>query len=93
MNTDIWSSAQLNTKTFIIGQITQYDVRDRSYLQGCKHCNDLVDIAYTDKRGQLGNCWQRVVICNGCENTWVIDDHKENDFLRALKYRPIILNL
>ena len=92
MNTDIWSSAFANTKTFIVGQITQYDVQSKNYLQGCKNCNNILDVKFTREWGQAGNCMQRIVMCTGCKNHWVMDAHKENDYLRALKYQAKILN-
>ena len=66
-----WDEARNNTKSFKVE--TRHGT---SFIQGCKSCNDLVDLQGTEEYiGQeLGNAQQSLMKCPRCEKFIVFDD-------------------
>jgi superfamily II helicase len=58
-----WEAAYINTASKKVGLF--------SYLKMCKHCEHETKYTATDKRQMLGNAYQRVVICNECNNPFI----------------------
>lgn len=73
---DIWDEAFANTKTF---EIDSKFSNGRSWLQGCRHCNEVVRLVsdFYSPRQYVGNVYQSVYRCSKCDRPVVFDEHKQ----------------
>jgi hypothetical protein len=62
-----WDSAYNNTKT-IVSYNKYLGVKD--YTKGCKTCSSTKYKEATDYRQLIGNCYQRIVVCE-CNSTFI----------------------
>lgn len=67
-----WDSAYNNTKK-IVSYNKYLGVKD--YTKGCKTCGSTKYKEVTDYRQLIGNCYQRIVVCE-CNNPF-IDEWKQ----------------
>jgi hypothetical protein len=70
-----WEESSKNTKLFPTeGACGPYGDK---YLQGCKHCNEIVklDDMYNERQ-MLGNCYQSLCKCSKCKRYVIFDEQK-----------------
>lgn len=66
-----WDRGYLNTKLF-----EYQSIFGKSYLQGCRHCDKIVPLNYTEDRQQIGNASQTLCKCAECGEYIIFDDNK-----------------
>tara|TARA_R110002153_G_scaffold174580_4_gene327822 strand:+ start:168 stop:401 length:234 start_codon:yes stop_codon:yes gene_type:complete len=63
----IWKTAYENTKTIV--SYNKYS-GFKSYTKGCKKCSTINYKETTREMQLLGNCYQRIVVCE-CDNYFI----------------------
>lgn len=74
-----WDEGAENTKTFEISddpEMKKYLHHQKAWLQGCKHCNKVVELKNMSKERQMiGNVYQSLCECAECGRPVIFDEH------------------